>query len=145
MLEAGPFRSTIAARSAEDEQYPAATVWAKQGQQPDAMRDYRFLAGNLGTATPYLVHADGQSPPVVQIIYPASHNAARAGACVLALAVCLYFVRRASLFAWLAIAAAVALMLPERFAPWPRAAYGALRWRSPGNGWHRHYGRHGAR
>jgi hypothetical protein len=105
-------------RSAEDEHYPTATIWAKQGQQPDGSRDARYLAGDLGTANPFLIHADAQSPPVAQISYAARHNAARAAACVLMLAVCLFFSRRMTvLTALLAIAAATALVLPERFAP----------------------------
>ena len=128
MLEPGSLRSAIESRAIEDEDYPAAATWAKQGQQPEAMRDARFSAGDLGTATPYLIHAAGPSPPVAKIVYATSHNAARAAACVLALAICLYFARGATmLIGWLAIAAAAALVLPERFAPWPRAGYGELR------------------
>ena len=134
-----PFLATILARSSRDEDYPTAATWTTQGRQPDASADEaRSFAGDLGTATPYLIHADGESVPVAHIIYPAGRNAARAVACVLALAMCLHFVRRMDIsIAWLAIAAGAALVFPERFAPlatggfWGIALAIAWQWIAP--------------
>ncbi|HVU86672.1 MAG TPA: hypothetical protein VHD36_05095 [Pirellulales bacterium] len=139
MLDSGPLLSTIVTRTIEDEEYPSATIWAQQGQEPTrAIEDTQPLAGDLGAAIPYIIHAEGSSPPVAQIIYPASRSAGRAVACVLALAICLHFVRRWNvLAAWLSIAAAAALLFPEGWAPlatgslWGIAAAIAWRWLAP--------------